>query len=398
MKKRLMIAMLIVWSSLFGIFSLSATGNRVEVVGQSDAIRELDPNGMVLYNNINMEESDLVNGNIAIEITIDNSKKTEVIYVIDNSKTLSNFKSNLIDNFKINSSKLENMDNIKQGIIMTTDGNIMEVPLDNKNIADNLEAVKNINVANNNGEIFTSIERASISFSDEAKEKIMVIALSSLPNDITGLKEKIDNYINNGIKIIVYGINVNDTSNFTNIFNSSQSFLLTNDNLSEIQFAEIITSVLPKERPTFAVSISFDNYILNNFNINTSNIQATNGVAHYDASTNEIIWEVGKVNSNQIVKLNYVLSLKQYVDPSFIGKTLRTNRQIKIIQSGNIDAIPKDDEVEHIICSPTIKLLQESIDNPKTGVVNYIVFGACLLMVSGITIIFLNKKNQFNRI
>ena len=46
----------------------------------------------------------------------------------------------------------------------------------------------------------------------------------------------------------------------------------------------------------------------------------------------------------------------------------------------------------------TIKILQEAVDNPKTGVKSYMIFGACLLTVSAITIIILNRKSQFNRI
>lgn len=398
MKKKFIMSTVLVWASLFGIFSLSAAGNRVEVVSESHAIRELNDNGLVLNNNINLEKSDLVNGNVAIEITVDNSKKTEVIYVLDNGASMSSSKNSVIDIFKTNALELENMDNITQGIVTTTDGNITEIELDSSNIESQLESIKNISSASSNGEIFTSIDRAAGSFSESAKEKIIVIALSSMPTDISGLKTKIDNYISSGIKVIAYGINVNNSTNFKSVFDSASKYELSSSTLSDIKFAATITSLLPKERPALAVSISFDNYILNNFDINTNDIQATSGVAHYDASTNEVIWEIGKVKPNEIVKLNYVLSLKKYVDPNFIGKTLRTNRQIKIIQSGVVDASPKDNEIEDRVCSPTIRILQEAVDNPKTGVVSYVVFGGCLLAVSAITLVILNRKSQFSRI
>lgn len=403
MKKKFIMSTFTVWLCLFGIFSLSAAGNRVEVVSQSHAIKQVDGSGNVVEglfvnNTINMEKSDLVNGNVAIEITVDNSLETEVIYVLDNGASMSSVKSNLIDIFKINASELEAMDNVKQGIVATTDGTLFEAPLDSENIANQFEVIKNTNVGTNNGEVFASIEKASSSFSSDAKRKFIVIGLSSMPGDVTGLKEKIDGYITSGINVIAYGVNVNNSTNFTNVFGSANKHEVTSSNLSDIKFSGTISSMLPREQSALALSISFDNYILNNFNINTGNIQADAGVAHYDASTNEIIWEIGKVKTNQVVKLNYVLSLKQYVDPNFIGKTLRTNRQIKIIQSGVVDASPKDNEIEDRICSPTIRILQEAVDNPKTGVTSYVVFGACLLMVSGITLVILNRKSQFNRI
>lgn len=402
MKKKFILGTFILWASLFGVFSLSALGNRVEVVSQSHAIKQVDDNGNVVEglfvnNTVDMEKSDLVNGNVAIEITVDNSLETEIIYVLDNGSSISSVKNNLIDVLKINASELESLDNVKQGIVATTNGDVFQAPLDNSNIANQFEVIKNTNVGNN-AEVFTSIEKAASSFSSNAKKKFMVILVSSIPTDVNGLKDKIDSYITNGINVIVYGINVNNATNFRNVFDSASKHEMTTSNLSDIKVSGTITSMLPKERPAMALSISFDNYILNNFNINTSNIQATEGVAHYDASTNEIIWEIGKVKTNQVVKLNYVLSLKQYVDPNFIGKTLRTNRQIKIIQSGVVIASPEDFEIEDRICSPTIRILQEAVDNPKTGVASYLVFGACLLAVSGITIVILNRKSQFNRI
>lgn len=398
MKKKFIMGSVILWASLLGVFSLSAAGNRVEVVSESHAIRELNDNGLVLNNNINMEKSDFVNGNIAIDITVDNSKKTEVIYVLDNGERMSSIKNDVIDSIKTNALELESMDNMKQGIITTTDGSITEIPLDSANIESQLESIKSINSSTTNGEIFTSIDKAATSFSEDTKEKIIVIAVSGMPTDITGLKEKIDNYMTNGIKFLVYGINVDNTTNFNNVFDSANKNELTASTLNDMRFALTIKSLLPNERPAMAVSISFDNYILNNFNIDTTKIITTNGVAHYDASTNEVIWEIGKVKPNEIVKLSYVLSLKQVVDPNFIGKTLRTNRQIKIIQSGIVNSSPEDSEIEDKICSPTIKILQEAVDNPKTGVASYVVFGSCLLAVSAITIIVLNRKSKFSRI
>ena len=101
--------------------------------------------------------------------------------------------------------------------------------------------------------------------------------------------------------------------------------------------------------------------------------------------------------------MTYTLSLKSVVDESIVDKlNLRTNRQIKISGTGNgvtfDDSYPKDQTVDDEICSPTIRILREAVDNPKTGIENFMIAGICMIAVGAITLLVLNRKNQFNRI
>jgi len=147
------------------------------------------------------------------------------------------------------------------------------------------------------------------------------------------------------------------------------------------------------------LAVSFD-YIILYRNFDIKDIKADYGQARYDNATNKIIWEAGNIKTNQVVRLTYYLSLKSVVDESIIESIdLRTNRQIIVTQSGQIiGTYPADDQIDDQICSPTIMILREAIDNPKTGVTNYVILGACLLSVAAITIVMLNRKSQFNRI
>lgn len=75
---------------------------------------------MTILNTIDTSKSDLNNGKVAINITIDNSKPTEVIYLIDNAESTSTMKSGLIDTIKSNATSLEALTNMKQGVITTS--------------------------------------------------------------------------------------------------------------------------------------------------------------------------------------------------------------------------------------------------------------------------------------
>ena len=399
MKKKIIVSALVIFTSLLGIFSLSAANNRIKIVNENYDSKQLSQDGMHITNIINTANTDLVNGNIAIDIIIDNSKHTEIFYAIDNGKTMSSVKGNVIDNIKTNAKSLEEISNIQQGIVTTTDGNTALIPLDSSNIEMQLDTVKaSASSTSKDGEIFDSIDKAIASFTDKADEKMIIVALSSMPTDTTGLKEKINNCTKNGIKVIVYGINLTNTTTFKDVFDSATRYELRTDKLGEIKFLNNVMNYLPQEKPAIATSISFDNYILNNFNI--KDIKTDLGQARYDNATNKIIWEAGNIKTNQVVRLTYYLSLKSIVDESIIESIdLRTNRQIIVTQSGQtIGTYPADDQIDDQICSPTIMILREAIDNPKTGVTNYVVLGACLLSVAAITIIILNRKNQFNRI
>lgn len=402
MKKKIFIASLLISTSLFGAFSLLAANNRIEIVDDYYAAKQLSTDGMHITNSINRGLTDLVNGEVAIDIVIDNSKKTELYYVIDNSSDAASTKANVIDIFKTNAKELEKS-NIKQGIVTTTNGNTTFIELDDKNIETQLETIKTIEASKtNSNEIFKSIDKAASSFSENAEVKALVISLNNMASlsstEINELKTKISNYSDAGIKVTVYGINLSNSTNFKNIFDKAAKYEINTDGIKNIDYTGIIMNLLPQEKPAIATTVSFDKYILDNFTI--KDIKTNLGVARYDETSKQVIWEAGNINTNQVAKLSYYLSLKSEVDQNIIERLeLKTNRQIRVTQSGQlIGHYPADDVIEDQICSPRIKILREAVDNPKTGITNFVVFGTCMLAVALITILVLNRKSEFNRI
>lgn len=401
MKKKIFGGLLILLVGFMNVTPVLALAHAVSIVKENDAVKQLSPDGMTILNTIDTSKSDLNNGKVAINITIDNSKPTEVIYLIDNAESTSTMKSGLIDTIKSNATSLEALTNMKQGVITTSNGELIYKPLDSKNITTSLDEVKALAVGSV-GEYDKMFEKASSEFTKTVSNKIIVAFLTNMgtktPEEITALKNMINTYKTNGINVVVYGIDLADQTNFESIFESSSRYVLTSANLSTIAFKGNVLSTLPGLKDKIATKVSFDNYILNNFEI--SDVKATQGEATFDKSTNEVVWGVGDIEPNTSVSLTYTLTVKSVVDETLVNTArLRTNRQIKVLEnSREIGTFPADNKIEDEECGPVIKLLPETVKNPDTGIFNYVIGGSCILAVALITLVILNNKNEFNRI
>lgn len=401
MKKKIFGGLLILLVGFMNVTPVLALAHAVSIVKENDAVKQLSPDGMTILNTIDTSKSDLNNGKVAINITIDNSKPTEVIYLIDNAESTSTMKSGLIDTIKSNATSLEALTNMKQGVITTSNGELIYKPLDSKNITTSLDEIKSLAVGSV-GEYDKMFEKASSEFTKTVSNKIIVAFLTNMgtktPEEITALKNMINTYKTNGINVVVYGIDLADQTNFESIFESSTRYVLTSANLSTIAFKGNVLSTLPGLKDKIATKVSFDNYILNNFEI--SDVKATQGEATFDKSTNEVVWGVGDIEPNTSVTLTYTLTVKSVVDETLVNTArLRTNRQIKVLEnSREIGTFPADNKIEDVECGPVIKLLPETVKNPDTGIFNYVIGGSCILAVALITLVILNNKNEFNRI
>lgn len=401
MKKKIFGGLLILLVGFMNVTPVLALAHAVSIVKENDAVKQLSPDGMTILNTIDTSKSDLNNGKVAINITIDNSKPTEVIYLIDNAESTSTMKSGLIDTIKSNATSLEALTNMKQGVITTSNGELVYKPLDSKNITTSLDEIKALAVGSV-GEYDKMFEKASSEFTKTVSNKIIVAFLTNMgtktPEEITALKNMINTYKTNGINVVVYGIDLADQTNFESIFESSTRYVLTSANLSTIAFKGNVLSTLPGLKNKIATKVSFDNYILNNFEI--SDVKATQGEATFDKSTNEVVWGVGDIEPNTSVTLTYTLTVKSVVDETLVNTArLRTNRQIKVLEnSREIGTFPADNKIEDEECGPVIKLLPETVKNPDTGIFNYVIGGSCILAVALITLVILNNKNEFNRI
>lgn len=401
MKKGLLVSTLLL-SVLLGVNTLNAANNSVQIKSENDAKKTLSNDGANILNTINTEKSDLANGKVAIDIIIDNSKNMEIFYVIDNSSTMSSIKASVIDSLKTNAKLLESRNGISQGVIVTTNGETSIAQLDTKKIEDNLNNVKTSTSSTSNGEIFDSLEEAQKNFTQNEGSKVIVLVVNNLgtlsAEDVTNKKALVDSLTSKGIQIYAYNIDMTDKTNFNTIFSTANRIDVLSTDLSKLNTTTVISSLMPSVKNNIVTTVSFDNYITNNFDI--IGVTATTGTASYDANSKLVTWNVGNIEANQKVVLSYYLQIKDVVDSNIVETlTMRTNRQIRVTQNGqDIGTYPSDKEIDDQVCSPTIIVLKEKIVNPQTGIAEYIIAGSCMLAVALVTLIILKSKNEFNRI
>lgn len=407
MKKGLLVSTLLL-SVLLGVSTLNAVNNSVKVVKENFAKKVLSSDGANILNTINTEKSDLANGKVAIDIVIDNSKDIDVMYVIDNSSTMSGIKANVIDSLKTSANLLEGRNAVRQGVAVTTNNETTLNPLDITKIESNLNNVKTTTSSSNNGEIFDSLEKAAGELSSSNGTKVIILVVNNLgtlnEGDVTALKSKVESYTSSGIQIYAYNIDMTDKTNFNNIFSTATARVdVVSTNLNTLNAATVVESLMPRAKNNMETTVSFDSYIIDNFDI--VEVKPTTGIANY--ADGKVTWKADTIESNKKETLSYYLKIKDVVDSTLVDKiTLRTNRQVKvngttIIGNSSVtinDSYPADNLVDDQECSPQIMILGEKIVNPQTGIAEYIIAGSCMLAVALITLVILKSKNEFDRI
>lgn len=408
MKKRLLGIFVMISICLLNITPLmAATTYKLDIVKQNQGKKQFSTSGANILNTINLDKSDFAKGKVAVDVIINNSKSVSIMYAVDNSSSMQNVKSSLASTL---TEKYETLGNnypaVSQGIsyrgILNETENTISMSPQVGTTGNIFGAYSNEAGIGEDGSVFIAMDSAVRALKDSGSEsKILVVFVGNMgTEDESTLKTTIDSYINNdGINIVAYGVNLSDTTSFDNVFANATRYNVTTDTLSNINLNELMTTenTGAVALNNVAVNISFDTYILDNFDIN--NVTVTQGEAAF--ADNEINWGADNIDANKTVALSYELQLKSNIDTSLVNKaTLRTSRQIKVYENASqlIGIYPSDDEIEDSTCSPQIKIISGSVTNPNTGIADYIIPAACLMAVALITIVILNSKNEFNRI
>ena len=235
-------------------------------------------------------------------------------------------------------------------------------------VATGLDEIKGL-TAETGATVNQAIETALQSFSSTSDNKIIVVAddtntASNLLTQITA-----------------------DTTDVTLILYTSASETVEGaTSVASVEEANtaINSTLIPAKNGT-SITMPLASYIVENFDIS---LVGTPVNATLDEETKAINWNVGDVKPNQVEKIRYKLSLKSVIDDSLIGLDLVINEAPTIIFNGN--TVQNTDANQ---CSPIIKILNEAIENPKTGVSNYIIFGSTLLVIGTITYL-VSKKSK----
>lgn len=367
--KKLFMVGCILLIGLINLPLLNAANNRLEIVQKAKQYLFKTSEGDVV-GSLRQEivEEDLVNGKITIELTLNNAKNSEIVYVFNksNSETLiDNFKSLTEDIFTETGTEYNKISSIlvsEQLIVKPFSQTITEA-------AKGVEEIGQETVGDG-ATLNDAIESALSSFSSSCENKIIVIADET--NSATDLTSQITADVSD-VTIIYYTSTAETIENVINV-----------DNIEDLN-AAFQGTLIPTKTGT-AITMPVATYIVENFDISLVD-NPTNAVL--DEDTKAIQWNVGDVKPNQVEKIRYSLNLKSVVDDSIIGLDLTINEAPIIVFNGNTVQNTAANQ-----CSPIIKILNEAIENPKTGVANYIVFGAVLLAVGSVTYLVSRKKVQ----
>ena len=366
--KRLGSLICILMIALINLPIINAANNRIEIVQNARQYLFKNSGGEVV-GTLRQEivEQDLENGNITIELTLNNAKNTEIIYIFNNGNGQTN-----IDNFK---QLTENIftglgtENTKIGSILVS-SELITKPFAQtiSEVATNLDEIAKVSTSSG-ATVNQAVEAALSTFSSTSDNKIIIIADET--NSASDLLSQISADTSD-TTLILYTTTTSTTENAINVSNITDALSAINNTL------------IPAKNGT-SITMPLATYIVENFDValvgNPEN-------ATLDETTKAIQWNVGDVASNQVKKIRYTLSLKSVVDESIIGLDLIINEAPTIIFNGN--TVQNTDANQ---CSPIIKILNEAIDNPKTGVASYIIFGSILLSVGTITyVVAKNKK------
>ena len=367
--KKLFIVVCLLIVGLINLPLLNAANNRIEIVQKAKQYLFKTAGGEIV-GTLRQEivEQDLVNGDITIELTLNNAKNTEIMYILNKSNS-----ENTINNFKqLTEDIFTNLgtDYTKIGSILVSDTLITKPMAQTiSEVATGLDEIKGVSTSTG-ATVNQAVETALSGFSSSSDNKIIIVVDET--NTASDLASQITTDTSD-VTLILYTTATGTIQNGISVSNVNETNEAINDTL------------IPAKNGT-SITMPLASYIVENFNVSLVDNPAN---ATLDNETKAINWNLGDIKSNQVEKIRYKLSLKSVIDDSIIGLDLVVNEAPIIIFNGN--TVQNTDANQ---CSPIIKILNEAIENPKTGVASYIIFGSTLLAIGSITYLISKKQKM----
>ena len=367
--KKLFIVVCLLIVGLINLPLLNAANNRIEIVQKAKQYLFKTAGGEIV-GTLRQEivEQDLVNGDITIELTLNNAKNTEIMYILNKSNS-----ENTINNFKqLTEDIFTNLgtDYTKIGSILVSDTLITKPMAQTiSEVATGLDEIKGVSTSTG-ATVNQAVETALSGFSSSSDNKIIIVVDET--NTASDLASQITTDTSD-VTLILYTTATGTIQNGISVSNVNETNEAINDTL------------IPAKNGT-SITMPLASYIVENFDVSLVDNPVN---ATLDNETKAINWNLGDIKSNQVEKIRYKLSLKSVIDDSIIGLDLVVNEAPIIIFNGN--TVQNTDANQ---CSPIIKILNEAIENPKTGVASYIIFGSTLLAIGSITYLISKKQKM----
>ena len=383
---------------------------RLDVIKQeSETIKLENEQGYITKKII---DSNPETGEVTIQLSLSNTKKeeivenaikkTEVIMVIDSSGSMYDYKNEqgiarktmIVEAAEALGKKLyENVDNIEISAIIFHD-NAKELCSLTNNKDEFNNALENWRKSNTRGwtNIDAGITLASEKFNN-VTNKIMVVLTDGVPTRDTkgngsldvgsekcktiaiNTREKIEQIREKGIYIIalmtgtetsdlsaeqviqetallkeVFGTQTNSTAN--------KYYNISDENINKIVTEDIYKDVVSRvQNPINSIKIVdyFPSEIINNFEFSyVEQPNVGNVSSQIDENTNNIIWEIDKLDGEEMATLKYKLKIKDMKNLSLLNKTIATNDKVVLTYK---DTASKD-YTATLTSSPQIQLTE----------------------------------------
>ncbi len=397
MKRKFLCGAMLLGAIAFGVTSLSAATNRVKIISNSGGEKELGTDGTKIVNRIDESKTNLVDGKVAIEIAVDNSKDVTAYYAFNNDTNLATSKDALITKVKGLTDNLAQR-SVKQALYFTNDDNI-SIKASTTGVV-NYEDLTAAAASETTPAKLTALISGLKDMAKSSSDYIFLFT-STLPTltdaEKTALATLVTEAKATGAQFVVYSIDsTTDDSILNDIFSSTNVIKIdsTSNGIDTIAFDTIVATGFMSAKKDVTTEIILDDHIIDNFEI--KDLAVTKGTVTFDKDNKKIVASKVDLDANEDYKITYNLQIKSVVDSTKVDFKLRTSKQVNITLNnlgtdinGNF---PATDKIDDDICSPVIQILKEAVDNPYTGVYSYVIAGSCMLAVALITLAVLNKK------
>lgn len=422
MKKRYLKLLSLITFTFAFVMTTCAASNKLEIVERSKT-NPIGISGELFTKEIINEN--LETGTFDIKLTFNNTIRSEIVFVIDNSSEMASNKSTVITSLKnLAKDLLENQKNVKIGISSTT-GELLKPTnsIDELNTALDNVASKD---AETESDYLTTLKNYESNFSDENINRVAVLVAASNPNtsfdktkisSLTSIETSDQKFNADGREntssngnidlIVITTKTLSENSDFKNLFSDTNyTSLLNNDSddfatLIETNAKNSFSSTLPTTKTAVTVTDLIPSVILDNFTISNEKIlvNATVGESKVEKTEKSVIWNIGALENDEIVELTYTVTVNEKIDEAIVDYTLdlnSTDNPVNISYGYASGTLPNVIGTFTGECNPKIKLLQ--VENPKTGIINYTISGIVLIVIAGSTFIIADKNKKFNTI
>lgn len=422
MKKVIVILIIL----LFPICVLAEEYKELQIVNSSSETKYLENDQGYITKNI--IASDAKNGEVTIELEVTNKsskvesqvvikENSEIVIVLDESGSMSStvdYENNLSRFEVINNAAKELVSNLlgtsqtaKIGTISFASDAIIT-----SNLTQNLDDLNTVFSGKRvtNGLTYTTnaLDLAETVFSGDNVAKIIIILTDGAPTDDT-TKEKLIELSNKGYHIITmltgrksssaFGTVENPTAGKLYLIEDSEIPTIIRDNI----FADVIEYIKQNSSITnVTITDYFPTDITDNFSFSYVS-KPQNGVITEEIIDNKIVYTVDELKGNESIKITYKLKLKDMNNETLLNKIINTNEKVVL------DYSDSEDNTYNVVLdsSPSIKLTNienivnyedETTENPKTGLKDYMLIITSLLTCAGIILYKLKKKKYITNI